>query len=72
MPIDFWVLALKDFDVILGMNWLSVYYASMNYHKKWVSFYIPGQLEFYFDNDNRGTLKFISSLKAKRLLQKGC
>ena len=45
---DLMVLDMHDFDVILGMDWLSGYHASINCHEKKFNFHIPGQLEFSF------------------------
>nr|CAN77636.1 hypothetical protein VITISV_013880 [Vitis vinifera] len=42
MPVDLVLLDLQDFDVILGMNWLTSYHASINCFGKMVIFSIPG------------------------------
>ncbi|XP_038984477.1 uncharacterized protein LOC120111492 [Phoenix dactylifera] len=44
-------LDMQDFDIILGMDWMSQYHAHIDcYHKK-VVFRIPGEQEFFFQGD---------------------
>ena len=43
---DLVLLGMHDFDVILGMNWLAAYHASVDCFKKEVVFRPPGELEF--------------------------
>ncbi|XP_011626954.1 uncharacterized protein LOC105421390 [Amborella trichopoda] len=38
LPIDLILVDIQDFDIILGMDWLSTYYATINYHDKTVTF----------------------------------
>ena len=42
------LLDIQDFDVILGMDWLSRHHATMDCFKKEVKFYRPGEPEFTF------------------------
>ena len=67
------VLDMVDYEVILGMDWLSKYHASIDCMKKIVTFQPPEEEEFLFI----GTTKklrtpIISAMKAKRLLDSGC
>nr|CAD1837520.1 unnamed protein product [Ananas comosus var. bracteatus] len=49
MPIRMLVLKkLKDFDVILRMDWLSKYYATIHCRNKVITFREPGQEEFTY------------------------
>ena len=48
MPVDLVLLNLQDFDVILRMDWLASYHASIVCFGKRVIFSIPGQPEFNF------------------------
>ncbi|GLT26683.1 hypothetical protein SLA2020_017290 [Shorea laevis] len=48
---NLFVLDISDFDIILGMNWLSKYFASIDYHRKWVVFNIPDEPEFSFQGN---------------------
>ena len=45
---DLIVLEMKDFQVILGMDWLAKYCVTIDCKKKIVRFYLPGQEEFVF------------------------
>ncbi|XP_070036454.1 uncharacterized protein [Nicotiana tomentosiformis] len=67
------LLNMVDFDIILGMYWLSPYQAILDCHTKTVTLDMPRlpRLEW------RGTLdynlsKVISFLKAQRMVKKGC
>ena len=67
------LLEMLDFDVILGMDWLSNHRASMNCFTKKIWFEKPGYLELEFVGDRRILLTcVISALEAKRLLLKRC
>ena len=64
---------MQDFDVILGMDWLSSYHASIDCFCKEVSFHIPNQASFKFCEDRKITPTcLISALKASKLLKNGC
>ena len=73
MEADLIVMDMKDFDIILGMDWLTANHASINCFEKIVKFQIPDQSEFCFKG-NKLTLmrRVISAFIAKRLLRKGC
>ncbi|XP_060171505.1 uncharacterized protein LOC132602743 [Lycium barbarum] len=71
--VDLMILDMLDFDIILGMTWLSPYHAILECHAKIVTLAMPGipRLEW------RGTpspapRKIISYLRAKKLVDKGC
>ena len=66
-------LEMTDFDMILGMDWLSSHRASMDCFTKKIVFRKPGypKLEFEGDRQILPTC-VISALEAKRLLHKGC
>ncbi|RVW63783.1 Transposon Ty3-G Gag-Pol polyprotein [Vitis vinifera] len=49
MPVDLVLLDLQDFDVILGMDWLASYHASVDCFEKRVTFSILGQPKFSFE-----------------------
>ncbi|RVX00506.1 Transposon Ty3-G Gag-Pol polyprotein [Vitis vinifera] len=44
MTVDLVLLDLQDFDVILGMDWLATYHASVDCFGKSVTFSIPGHI----------------------------
>ena len=58
---EFWanlvLLDIQDFDVILGMDWLSRHHATMDCFRKEVKFCRPGEPEITF----RGVRKILSS-----------
>jgi hypothetical protein len=66
------LLDIQDFDVILGMDWLSTYHASVDCYSKHVTFHIPNQFEFHFEGIREASLPLISTMQAYCLLKKGC
>ena len=67
------LLDMYEFDVILGMDWLSIFHASIDCFGKKVVFRIPGQAEFVFEGDRVvRPPPLVSAMQAKRLLRKGC
>ncbi|XP_070015952.1 uncharacterized protein [Nicotiana sylvestris] len=71
--VDLFLLDMVDFDVILGMDWLSPYHAVVDCHAKAVTLALPGMLCLEW----RGTLghptrSVISYVKARRKVKKGC
>ncbi|KAL3731174.1 hypothetical protein ACJRO7_028100 [Eucalyptus globulus] len=71
--IDLIVLAMYDFDVIIGMDWLTKQRAKMNCYCKSIQFNPLGGESFEFTR-SRGepSIALISSLEATRLLDRGC
>ncbi|TYK05031.1 reverse transcriptase [Cucumis melo var. makuwa] len=66
-------LKLQALDVILGMDFLFTHYASMNFHRKEVTFRKPGSTEVVFRDERKIiSTSLISALKAEKLLRKGC
>ena len=66
------LLKMLDFDVILGMDWLSNHRASIDCFPKKIRFEKPGYPKFEFVGDRRILPTcVISALEAKRLLLKG-
>ena len=64
---------MYDYDVILGINWLAAYHASVDYFRKEVVFRPLEEPEFQFKGSRMHALpRVISSLRAKHLLWKGC
>ena len=67
-PLEMW-----DFDVIFGMNWLSIHRVLVDYFTKKVVFLKPRFIELEFEGDHRVlSMCAIAALEAKRLLHKGC
>ena len=70
---DLVVLDMHDFDVILGMDWLATYHASMDGYGKRVNFQISKELIFSFDRSTGTTPPcIISFVQARQMLRKGC
>ena len=67
------LLEMIDFDVILGMDWLSSHRVSMDCFTKKIVFRKLGYLELEFEGDRRILPTcVISALEVKRLLHRGC
>ena len=56
-PADLILLDMRDFDVVLGMDWLSRHRATLNCYKKKVKLHRPGKFEVKF----RGIRRELSS-----------
>ena len=66
-------LEMVDFDVIMGMDWLSSCYATVDCRSKIARFHFPGEPVLEWKGNSlmpRG--RFISYLKAQKLIRKGC
>ncbi|KAH0679464.1 hypothetical protein KY284_020549 [Solanum tuberosum] len=66
-------LDMVDFDVILGMDWLHACYASIDCRTRVVKFQIPNEPVIEWSSSSavpKG--RFISYLKARKLVLKGC
>ncbi|XP_071924874.1 uncharacterized protein [Coffea arabica] len=69
--VDLTELALKGYDVILGMDWLAKYYAQLDCRTKKVDFHIPGEPTLQLDVRGKLILAtLISGIKARKLLSK--
>ena len=55
------MLDMTDYDVILGMNFLSKYGAIIDCKAKVVGFNTPGEEKFTFFGDRRGSQKMLIS-----------
>ena len=72
-PADLVALDMKDFDVVLGMDWLSRHIATLDCYKKEVKLNKPGTLEVKFKGLRRELYSCtISAMTAQRMLRKGC
>ncbi|GAV81701.1 RVP_2 domain-containing protein, partial [Cephalotus follicularis] len=69
---DFIVLPIRDFDVILGMDWLSAHRARMDCNNKTVDFFLPDGTSFQFKGDKWFSTPIKSFIRASRYLEKGC
>ena len=72
-PADLVTLDMRDFDVVLGMDWLSRHRATLDCYKKEVKFHRPGKLEVKFWGIRRElSSSMISAMAARRMLRKSC
>ncbi|GAV85237.1 zf-CCHC domain-containing protein/RVP_2 domain-containing protein [Cephalotus follicularis] len=65
-------LPIRDFDVILGMDWLSAHHAYMDCYSKTVDFRLPDCTVFQFKGDKGFSTLIISFIRASKYLEKGC
>ncbi|KAL5575240.1 hypothetical protein UlMin_016939 [Ulmus minor] len=64
---------MHDYDVILGMDWLSKYNAKIDCKKRRVLFEPVGEKKFEFRGESKGPhTPFVSHMEAFKLLRKGC
>ena len=67
------VMSMKDYDIILGMDFLSASHAVVDCYAKKVDFKIPGEAEFtFYGSDSASPPRVISALQARKLLLNGC
>ena len=72
-PTDLVALDMRDFDVVLGMDWLSLHRATLDCYKKELKFHRPEKLEVKFKGIRRElSSNMISSMATQRMLGKGC
>ena len=72
LPVDLLPLEMYNFDVILGMDWLSKHNAVIDCFSKTVTFKKSGDMEFSFQGERKILPScLISSMAINRCLQKG-
>ena len=70
---DLIVLDIHDFDIILGMDWLAKYRATVDCYRKEVQFSQPGEPEVIFCGERKIlSTSFISVIQANKMLRKAC
>jgi hypothetical protein len=68
---DLYLIEMKDFDVILGMDWLGSNYATIRCREREVSFQKPGEEQFSFlGRKTKPHLQLVSATQAKKMLKK--
>ena len=71
--VDLVILEMVDFDVILGMSWLSPNFSILDCNTKTVTLAKPGMDPLVWEGDYTSTpVRIISFLRAKRMVSKGC
>ena len=48
LPTDLIVLAMREFDLILGIDWLTKFHANIDYDSRSITFAIPNSRPFTF------------------------
>ncbi|KAL0291840.1 UNVERIFIED_CONTAM: Transposon Ty3-G Gag-Pol polyprotein [Sesamum radiatum] len=73
LPVDLIVMELKEFDVILGMDWLAQHRAVVDCYKKEVMIESSGESRVVFVGDRQVVpVCVILALEARRLMLEGC
>ncbi|KAL2243599.1 UNVERIFIED_CONTAM: Transposon Tf2-12 polyprotein [Sesamum indicum] len=73
LPVDLIVLDLKEFDVILGMDWLAQHKAIVDCYKKEVMIECSGKSKIILVGDRQVVpICVISAMEARRLMLEGC
>lgn len=71
-PVELTSLDIQDFDIILGMDFLTKYNAKINCQAKIVELQADdGTWEKFRGQNGSGRIKWITALKAVRMLRKG-
>ncbi|XP_070003433.1 uncharacterized protein [Nicotiana sylvestris] len=64
---------MVDFDIILGIDWLSPYHAILDCNAKIVTLALPGLPHLQWRRTlGHSTSRVISYMKARRMVDKGC
>ena len=72
-PADLIVLGIHDFDIVLGMDWLSKHRATLNCYKKEVRLVRPEEPGVIFRGIRREIApSLINAMTASKMLRKGC
>lgn len=73
MSVNFILLHMNDFDVILGMDWLSKYRVILDCFNKMVGFNLEGFIDVCVVGKRMLVmLRIISAITAEKLLRNGC
>ncbi|CAA0824114.1 Unknown protein, partial [Striga hermonthica] len=69
---DAYVLEMRDFDLILGMDWLTHFHADIRCHDREITLYLPGDDQItFFSTKTRSLPHVISMAKAMKMLRRG-
>ncbi|XP_071712562.1 uncharacterized protein [Rutidosis leptorrhynchoides] len=72
-PSNLYPMTMHDFDIILGMDWLSRHHANIDCYSKRILFGNHSIPDCVFNGDLPvKSIKVISALKAQRLISHGC
>ena len=72
-PVDLIVLGIHDFDIVLGMDWLSKHRATLYFYKKEVRLVLPEEPGVILRGIRREIAhSLINAMTASKMLRKGC
>jgi hypothetical protein len=72
LPVNVAMFQMLGFDIILGMDWLSKYYANIDCRKKEVIFRPPSEEEFKFCGSRvRAIPPLLSAIQARQSIRSG-
>ena len=73
LPAQLLLMELHDFDIILGMDWLSSHRAHVDCFEKQIFFGDAVRPDFVYQGTSpSGLVKIVSALKAHKLIRSGC
>ena len=74
MPADLVVLAMNDFYVTFGMDWLAKYRACLDCFRKIITFRVDeaSASVLYEGTQKKFDTRLVSALKAERIMRSGC
>ncbi|XP_076950265.1 uncharacterized protein LOC143623184 [Bidens hawaiensis] len=70
--IDLIPMILGEFDVVIGMDWLSRHHAKIICHQKIIHLSAPSGRQISIYGEKKGNLSICSIMKAKKYLNHGC
>lgn len=71
METNLYMIEMKDFDVILCMDWLGCNYTTIQCKEMEVSFQKPGEEPFSFlEMKTKPLIRLVSTLQAEKMLRK--
>ncbi|XP_076936104.1 uncharacterized protein LOC143603076 [Bidens hawaiensis] len=70
--IDLIPMILGEFDVVIGMDWLSRHHAEIICHQKIIHLSAPSGRRISIYGEKKGNLSIFSIMKAKKYLNHGC
>jgi hypothetical protein len=72
LSVNLAMFQMLGFDIILGMDWLSRYYASIDCRRKEIIFRPPNEEEFIFHGSRvSATSPFLSAIQVSRSVRRG-
>ncbi|CAA0806276.1 Unknown protein, partial [Striga hermonthica] len=68
---DAYVIEMRDFELILGMDWLTRFHADIRCHDREITLYLPGDDQItYYGSRTRTLPHVISMAKARKILRR--